>query len=355
MVKTKVFIVDPLNPDEEVLKQCCREIRSRSTTVVFPTETVYGLGAYIFDIYAVKRIFAIKERPIDNPLIVHISKFDHLYEVAEDIPDNFKDVTKKLWPGPITFILKKHREVPNEVSGGLPTIAVRMPAHPVPLRLIDCSGPIAAPSANISGRPSPTIPHHVYVDMFGRADMIIDGGETFLGVESTIVDLTTDTPKLLRPGPLPIEKLREILGKDIVVPNFAKGLSESNIALAPGTKYKHYAPKTPIVVVESSDYHDLKKYTNAVIEVIKNYLNHRYVIIASRETAEEYKSMELNTIVIGSRYNLYEIAKNLFKVLRDVDRMGVDIAIVEGFPEIGIGLAIMNRLRKASGYNIVRV
>lgn len=191
--------------------------------------------------------------------------------------------------------------------------------------------------------------------MFGRADIIIDAGETFLGVESTIVDLTTDPPKLLRPGSLPVEKLKEILGKDIVVPNFAKGLGESDIALAPGTRYRHYAPKTPIVVVESSDYRDLKEYTNSVVEVVRNYSTHRYVIVASRETAKEYEALELNTVVIGSRYNLYEIAKNLFKVLRDVDRMGVDIAIVEGFPEIGIGLAIMNRLRKASRFNIVKV
>lgn len=355
MVKTKIFVVDSLNPDEKLLKQCCMEIKNSSSTVVFPTETVYGLGAYVFDVQAIKKIFIVKGRPSDNPLIVHIAKLEQVYEVVEETPEVFKILAEKLWPGPITFILKKKREVPYEVSGGLNTVAVRMPAHPVSLKLIECSGPLAAPSANISGKPSPTTSHHVYIDMFGRADIIIDAGETFLGVESTIVDLTTDPPTLLRPGALPIEKLSQLIGKELIVPSFAKGLSESVVALAPGTKYKHYAPKTPLIVVESNYYNDLEKYAEKVISIARKYNNFRLIVIASKETAEIYQELNYNTIIIGSRYNLYEIAKNLFKVLRDIDRIGVDLAIVEGFPEVGIGLAIMNRLRKASGFNIIVV
>lgn len=231
-----------------------------------------------------------------------------------------------------------------------------MPAHPVALKLIECVGPIAAPSANISGRPSPTEPHHIYVDMFGRADIIIDAGDAFFGVESTIVDFTVDPPRLLRPGAFPHEKISEIIGRELAIPNFARGLSESVIALAPGMKYRHYAPQTPLLVVEANDYSNLKTYIDQFAEKVKEICQgKKCVLIASRETAESYKVLGFNVLIIGSRNNLYEIAKNLFNVLRELDRLGVDLGIAEGFPETGIGMAIMNRLRKASGYRIVRI
>jgi len=353
---TKVYIVDPLNPREDVIESCCEDVKKRGAIVVFPTETVYGLGAYVFNANAVRKIFIAKGRPPDNPLIIHVTGIDQVYEVAEDIPDIVLKIARTAWPGPLTVILKKRREVPPEVSGGLPTVAVRVPAHPVALKLIECVGPIAAPSANISGRPSPTEPHHVYVDMFGRADIILDAGETFFGIESTIVDLTSDPPKLLRPGAFPYEKLVEIVGRKIVVPDVAKGLKESSIALAPGMKYKHYAPRTPLLVVEAEDYSDIDGYAKKVLEVAEERCRDRKcVLLASKETEWIYREKGFTTLIIGSRYNIYEIAKNLFSVLRDLDRLGVDLGIVEGFPEIGLGLAVMNRLRKASGYNIVRV
>ncbi|MEM4789252.1 MAG: L-threonylcarbamoyladenylate synthase [Ignisphaera sp.] len=352
---TKVFKIDPLNPDNEVIEYCCKEIK-KGAIVVFPTETVYGLGAHVFNVEAIRRVFVAKGRPPDNPLIVHISKEDQIYEVAEAIPETFRKIFEKLWPGPLTVILKKHRKVPSEVSGGLPTVALRMPGHPIALKLIECTGPLAAPSANISGKPSPTESYHIYVDMFGRADIIIDAGSTFFGVESTIIDLTVDPPILLRPGAIPYEKIVDIIGKPIVLSEVAKGISESNIALAPGMKYKHYAPRTPLLIVEADDYHDIVRYAYKVIEIAKDKCrDKKCVLIVSKEMESICNEYGFRTIVIGSRQNIYEIAKNLFTVLRELDRLGVDLGIVEGFQEIGLGLTIMNRLRKASGYNVVKV
>ena len=356
MIITKIFKVDALNPDEDIIMECCRMVLE-GKIVAFPTETVYGLGASAFNSMAVRRIFIAKGRPLDNPLIVHISKLNHLEEIAEDTPEEVWKLIKKVWPGPLTVILKKNRRVVKEVTAGLDTVAVRMPAHPVALKLIDCSTPLAAPSANLSGRPSPTSGHHVVLDMYGRADAIIDAGETFFGVESTIINLVTDPPILLRPGPIPVEILRNILGKEIVISNVARGLMEGKIALAPGMKYRHYAPQTRIILIESKDYRDLVRYASIVkskaIEFIRQGL--RIAIIASRETAPMYRDIEAKILIIGSRENMYEVAKNLFSILREVDKLAVDIAIAEGFPEESIGLAIMNRLRKASGYTIIRV
>ena len=355
MVVTKVLRVDPLNPDENAIRFCCSEVR-KGQIVVFPTETVYGLGAYVFDREAVRKIFLAKGRPADNPLIVHITNIEQLHEVAADVDETAYRIAERMWPGPLTIILRKRSDVPPEVCGGMPTVAVRMPAHPVALKLIECAGPIAAPSANISGKPSPTEPHHIYVDMFGRADIIIDAGDTFFGVESTIIDLTSDPPRLLRPGALPHEKVAEILGKEIVVSGVARGLAEGEIALAPGVKYKHYAPKTPLVLIESESYGNFDSYAKRFLDVVEDVCRrHRCGLIVSKEMFEYCKHVDVPKLVIGSRSNLFEVAKNLFKVLRDIDVIGVELGIVEGFPEIGIGLAIMNRLRKASGHKIVKV
>jgi len=355
VVITKVFVVDPLEPDNGAIEYCCAEMK-RGAIAVFPTETVYGLGAYVFDVEAVKRIFIVKGRPPDNPLIVHVANIDQVRQVAEEVPNTLRIVFEKLWPGPLTIVLKRRREVPPEISAGLPTVAIRMPGHPVALRLIECVGPIAAPSANLSGRPSPTEPHHVYVDMYGRADIIIDSGATFFGVESTIVDLVSDPPRLLRPGALPVEKISEVLGITIVIPESARGVVESDIALAPGMKYKHYAPRTPLLIVETNNYDNLDAYAKRFAEVVKDRCSTiKCVLIVSRETVELYKDLSLPKIVMGSRSNVYEIAKNLYSVLRELDRLGVDLGIAEGLPEIGLGLTIMNRLRKAAGFNVVKV
>ncbi len=356
MVLTKVYSVDPLNPDEDVIHSCCKAILD-GATIVFPTETVYGLGAYIYNVEAIKKIFIAKSRPMDNPLIIHISKIDQLYEIAIDIPEIVNIIAENFWPGPLTILLKKHNSIPKEVSGGLDTVAIRMPAHPVALKLIDCSGPIAAPSANISGRPSPTSSYHVLVDMFGRADIILDAGETFFGVESTIIDILSDPPKLLRPGAIPIEKIEEVLSKRIEIPIFALGYKESERALAPGMKYRHYAPQTPLIIAKSRDYTDYKGYAEKVKKIAVDLIarGKNIAVIASTETANIYKDLNVKILVLGSRKNLFEIAKNLFNILRELDRSGADIAIVEGYPEKSIGITIMNRLIKASGYRVVDV
>ncbi len=354
MVKaTKIFKVNAESPDEEVIEVCARYIREGGL-VVFPTETVYGLGANAYNPNAVKKIFIVKQRPMDNPLIVHIASFKQLYEVVSSIPAWIKDFLVKVWPGPLTAVLPKSKRIPSEVTAGLDTVAVRMPLHPVALKLIEKSGvPIAAPSANISGRPSPTTAQHVVEDLWGKVDVIIDAGETIFGVESTIIDLTREPPVLLRPGPYPVEKLREILGKNIIIPEFARGLSEADKALSPGMKYRHYAPRTPLILVELKDYTDLSTLTLKIIELAEENISKgkRVAILSSSETAKTYLKhlgKRAKIVVLGSRNNMYSVAKNLFKALRDLDKLNIDIALVEGFEEKGVGLAVMNRLRKAS-------
>lgn len=247
---TLVLKVDPLNPEIQKIREAS-EVIKRGGLVSFPTETVYGLGANAYDGNACLKIFQAKNRPPDNPLIVHIAELDQLFDVAVDINEKVLEIVQVIWPGPLTLILKKSSKIPKEVSAGLDTVAVRMPAHPIALQLIRESGvPIAAPSANLATRPSPTRAEDVLNDLNGRVDIIIDGGHTFFGVESTIVNVTSNPPTLLRPGPFTVEELRSFF-PDIQVPEFARGLGEADIALAPGMKYRHYAPSKKIILIEN--------------------------------------------------------------------------------------------------------
>jgi L-threonylcarbamoyladenylate synthase len=228
---------------------------------------------------------------------------------------------------------------------------VRLPSHPVAAGLIERSGvPIAAPSANLAGRPSPTTAQHVIQDLYGRVDVILDGGETLFGVESTIIDLTSEPPRLLRPGPIPVEDLERVLGTRISIPDHARGLSEAEIVESPGMKYRHYAPDTALKLVEALDYHDPTSYSVKVLEIAEEYRSRGFkvVILASRETCWRYVESGFEVIEIGSRKNFYEIARNLFNSLRRVDELKADLVIAEGFEEKGLGLTIMNRLRKAA-------
>lgn len=357
MVETRILKIDPERPDPELVREAAEVIR-RGGTVAFPTETVYGLGADTYNPSAVMKIFEAKRRPADNPLIVHIADLDQLFEVAADVPGEALALARKFWPGPLTMLLRKSSRVPGEVTAKRDTVAVRMPAHPVALALIRESGvPIAAPSANLAGRPSPTTAEHVVRDLYGRVDVIIDSGHTLYGVESTIVDLTRDPPVLLRPGAMPVEEVRRALGKDIVIPPFARGLGMADVALAPGMKYRHYAPYKKLTVVEG-DYSDLEAYARGVIEVVRRLSGdaRRAVVLCSSETRRYYEGAGLRTIELGPRSNLFVVARNLFESLRLIDEMvDVDEAYSEGFPEQGLGLAIMNRLRKASGFSIIRL
>ena len=309
--------------------------------VAFPTETVYGLGADALNEKAVRRIFEAKGRPPDNPLIVHIAEFGDLKKLAKEIPEEAKLLAKRFWPGPLTMVLPKREEVPYATTGGLDTVAVRMPAHPIALALIKASTPIAAPSANISGKPSPTLAEHVIDDFYGRIECIIDGGETKIGVESTVIDLSSERPTLLRPGGLPLEEIEKVIGEVEIHPAVRGKLVD--VARSPGMKYKHYSPNAQVIVVEGKRENVRKK----IAELVEEYRSKglRVGVMAT----EEYDSDEF--FHLGKTEE--DVAKNLFKALRELDKRGVDVIIAEGVEERGLGFAVMNRLRKAAGYRII--
>ncbi|NJD99763.1 threonylcarbamoyl-AMP synthase [Thermococcus sp. LS1] len=309
--------------------------------VAFPTETVYGLGADALNEEAVRRIFKAKGRPADNPLIVHIADFDDLKKLAREIPDEARLLAEKFWPGPLTVVLPKKEEVPTVTTGGLDTVAVRMPAHPIALALIRASTPIAAPSANISGKPSPTLAEHVIDDFYGKIECIIDGGETKIGVESTVIDLSSEKPTLLRPGGLPLEEIEKVIGEVEIHPAVRGKLVD--VARSPGMKYKHYSPNAQVIVVEGPRENVRKKIEELVNEYRKKGL--RVGVMAT----EQYDADEFFHLGTSEE----EVARNLFRALRELDKRGVDIIIAEGIEERGLGFAVMNRLRKAAGYRIV--
>lgn len=327
--------------DEKKIKVAARLILE-GKLVAFPTETVYGLGADALNERAARRIFEAKGRPADNPLIIHIASIDDLEKVAREVPEKAKLLAERFWPGPLTLVLPKREEVPLVTTGGLDTVAVRMPAHPIALALIRASTPLAAPSANISGKPSPTSAEHVIDDFYGKIEGIIDGGETWVGVESTVIDLTEEPPVLLRPGGIPLEDLEKVIGPIRIHPA-VKG-KKVDLAKAPGMKYKHYAPNARVIVVEGTPENRRRKIQELVDEYREK--GHRVGVMATFEVeADEF-------YFLGK--TLEEVARNLFKALRELDKRGVDVIIAEGVEEKGVGLAVMNRLRKAAGYNIVK-
>ncbi|MEM2207304.1 MAG: L-threonylcarbamoyladenylate synthase [Sulfolobales archaeon] len=356
MPRAKIVRVEPLRPSEEVIREAAEVLKSGGL-VAFPTETVYGIGADAFNSEAVLKVFKVKRRPLDNPLIVHVSSLDMLHQVAVEVPDRVVRALSIAWPGPLTVVVKRKQTLPAVVSGGLDTVAVRSPAHPVALKLIEAVGkPLAAPSANIAGRPSPTRAEHVDEDLGNEVDMILDAGETFFGVESTVVDLVSPKPQILRPGPLGPEELEKIFEVRFSLPAYARGLSSyEEKPPSPGMKYRHYAPNKKLVLVERGSC-DTTSYLEFLVEQLKHSLNESPALIASRETVREVRSRfgdALTYFTLGSRENLFEVAKNLFSILRSLDKCGkVSIAFSESVDERGIGLAVMNRLRKASSDRI---
>ena len=355
MARTRVLEVDPLNPDVEVIEEAVRVLRDGGL-VAFPTETVYGLGADVFNTRAVLRVFEVKMRPLDNPLIVHVSGICMLDEVATEVPEEVIRVLEVAWPGPLTVVLKRSSRLPSVVSGGLDTVAVRAPAHPVALKLIESFGkPVAAPSANLSGRPSPTSAKHVLEDLGGRVDLVLDAGETFFGVESTVVDVLRDPPRVLRPGPVGPEELERLFGKPVEVPDYARGLElYSGAPPSPGLKYRHYAPEKKLLLVERGSCSE-GEYLGYLRELVTRLVGTGVALVVSSETAEELGGIpSVEVVVLGSRSNLYEVAKNLYASLRELDRLiEASLGVAESFEERGIGLAIMNRLRKASSRRVV--
>jgi len=335
-------VINLREPEEEKIRIAARFIL-KGKLVAFPTETVYGLGADALNGEAVRKIFKAKGRPADNPLIIHIAEFRDLKRLADEVPREAELLAKKFWPGPLTMVLPKGEKVPYATTGGLDTVAVRMPAHPIALALIRASRPIAAPSANISGKPSPTSAEHVIDDFYGRIECIIDGGPTMIGVESTVVDLTSDEPTLLRPGGVTLEEIEEVVGKVKVHPA-VKG-KPADLARAPGMKYRHYSPNAQVIVVEG----ERERVREKIDELVKKY-RLKGLKVGVMATEEHEADVFFN---LGKSEE--EVAKNLFLALRDLDKKGVDVIIAEGVEEKGLGLAVMNRLRKAAGHRVVRV
>lgn len=345
-MKTMISSIDKDNIDLEELKKHAK-LLSEGKTVIFPTETVYGLGANALDEDAVKKIYEAKGRPSDNPLIVHIHEKEQVHELAKDVNDNAKIVMDRFWPGPITIILNKKDIVPKTTSGGLDTVAIRMPSHKIAKEIIKQSGvPIAAPSANISGRPSPTKAQHVKDEMEGRVSGIVLGGDSNFGLESTVLDLTSETPMILRPGSITKEDLESVLGKVELDPSLAKK-EDNKKAKAPGMKYTHYSPDADVFIV-SGNKEDVFNKVNELI-LINNENGLKTGVMCLEKNKHKYNG---EVISLGS--TLEEVASNLFNVLREMDKLKVDIIYSEEFEIAGIGQAIMNRLLKSAGYKIIK-
>lgn len=351
MKKTLMLKVDPQQPETEKI-QIAADFIKKGGLVAFPTETVYGLGADALNAKAVLALFEAKKRPLDNPPIVHICDAKDVYRLAKEVPPEAEKLMKTFWPGPLTLIFKRSVIVPDVTVAGLDTIAVRMPRHNVALALIKESNcPISAPSANLAGKPSPTMAKHVLEDLDGRIDAVLDAGPTAIGVESTVLDLTVDPPQVLRPGGTPYEVLKKTLGRVELNPIVtAEKPLPVDRARSPGVKHKHYAPDADVVVVEG----ELSSVVNKVNELSEFYLRRgsKVGILCTDETVRHYRADVVKSL--GSRSNLAGVAKNLFRLLREFDLEKVDVVIAEGVPTQGLGLAVMNRLRKASGYKIVK-
>lgn len=348
--ETKIVKVDAENIEEEIILEAGNIIKSGGT-VAFPTETVYGLGANGLNEKAVGKIFAAKGRPQDNPLILHIASKEQLKELVEDMPEVADKIIEKFWPGPLTLIFKKSSIVPDKITGGLSTVAIRMPNNKIALKIIELAGvPIAAPSANTSGRPSPTKASHVIEDLYGKINMVVDGGSTGIGVESTVLDISGDIPTILRPGGVTYEELKLLINNVEYDKSIIKD-DENIIPRSPGQKYKHYAPKGKMIVFSG----DIDNIVSSINNLTKEYIKvgKKVGIMATKETRGRYSNG--NILVVGSRKNKETIAKNLFNTLREFDNLDVDIILAEGIDTIGIGRAIMNRIIKASGNNVKKV
>ena len=331
---------------EEIKKQA--KLLKEGKTVIFPTETVYGLGANALENDAVIKIYEAKGRPSDNPLIVHIYEKNEVYDLAKDVSEKAEIVMDSFWPGPITIILKKKSIIPNRTSGGLDTVAIRMPSHKIAREIIKQAGvPIAAPSANISGRPSPTKAKHVYEEMNGRVDGIVLGGDCNFGLESTVLDMTSDIPMILRPGSITKEDLEKVVGEVEIDPSIEK--KEDNIkAKAPGMKYTHYSPDADVYIVSGKE----KDVIDKINELSKtnSEKGQKTGVMCFNKNVNLY-----NCEAVGLGDTLEEVGSNLFGVLREMDERKIDIVYSEEFPREGVGQAIMNRLNKSAGYKIIKV
>ena len=348
-MQTIIKRVDENCIDKKIMEEA-GELLKAGALVAFPTETVYGLGANALDEKAAANIYAAKGRPSDNPLIIHIADMESLPLITEEVPEEAVKLAEKFWPGPLTIVLKKSAAVPLGTTGGLNTVAVRMPSHPIALEMIRYGGGyIAAPSANTSGRPSPTLASHVADDMDGIIPMILDGGAVGIGIESTIVDLTDEVPTILRPGFITKEMLEEVVGEVQI----DKGLAvDAKVApKAPGMKYRHYAPKAELIIVEGD--------SEAVVEKINALAKEneakgiRTGIIGTEETVGLYECGIVKSM--GTRSDELSISSQLYRILREFDESDAKVIYSESFEQGKIGSAIMNRLLKAAGHKVIKV
>lgn len=385
METKRMIIKDVRNPREEELYEAARILREGGL-VAFPTETVYGLGGNALDEQASGKIYAAKGRPSDNPLIAHISSMEELKPLVREIPEAGEILAKAYWPGPLTLVFPKSSRVPYSTTGGLDTVAVRMPSDPVARKLIALAGvPVAAPSANTSGRPSPTTADHVWQDMNGKIEMIVDGGPVGIGLESTIVDVSGPAPVILRPGAITQEMLEKRLGKVLVDQAVLGPVGEGVRPKAPGMKYKHYAPKGELVLVQ------LREETKTELKQTESPLSRQVLrmmtdsgktlrldkesfylawqvnlaaqkkkqtgvsvgVICTDETLGQYDGVIIRSI--GTRTSADSLAHNLYRVLREFDDLGVEFIYSESFSETNLGRAVMNRLSKAAGYHVEQV
>lgn len=344
-MNTRIEKINPNNIDKKIMKEM-GGIISSGGLVSFPTETVYGLGANVFCTEAVLNIFKAKGRPADNPLIVHVTSVEEVKEVVSEIPASAKKLFEKFSPGPLTVIMKKSEKVPYAVTAGLETVAVRIPSHPVARELIKMSGiPIAAPSANLSGKPSPTIAEYVIKDMNGRIDAIIDGGGCEVGLESTIVDVSGERPVLLRPGGITFEELKSVLSDIVIDEHVLKSVSAEEKPKCPGMKYKHYAPDAEVYVVEGSRENVTKK----INELLAENKDKKTGVLSLCNKYSEADS------VLDAGNNNIEYANRLFTLLREFDKIGIELVFAEFCIEDEHALAVKNRLYKSAAGRIIRV
>lgn len=356
-MKTELIKIDVNVPDWDRHLDHAAEVLRAGGLVAFPTETVYGLGANALDACAVESVYRAKGRPSDNPLIVHIAETDALPGLVSSIPAAAPGLMEAFWPGPLTLVMPKSDRISSGITAGLDTVAIRMPSHPIALALIKKAGiPVAAPSANSSGRPSPTLARHVMEDMNGKVDIIIDGGSSMVGVESTVLDLTAEPPVILRPGGVTQEQLQKFIKAVATDPSLSKGAADQAIPRSPGMKYRHYAPKAAMLLVQGP-------YERVVSEIGRRAElcvreGTATGILTTDETAAFYEP-SLHTscrfLSMGSRLHPETLASNLFKCLREFDEKEVDLILAEAPETDGIGTAVMNRMVKAAGGNIIKV
>ncbi|MDE6884030.1 MAG: threonylcarbamoyl-AMP synthase [Lachnospiraceae bacterium] len=346
-METKIVRMAEEQIDMELIREAGKIIRDGGL-VAFPTETVYGLGGDALNPLSSRKIYAAKGRPSDNPLIVHIADLQALSPIVGEIPGNARKLAERFWPGPLTMILHKSDRVPYETTGGLDTVAVRMPANRIAQEMIRAAGGyVAAPSANRSGRPSPTVARYVAEDLAGRVEMIIDGGDVEIGLESTIVDLTSDRPMVLRPGYITLQDLESVLSR-VEEDRTLMEEDAGQAPKAPGMKYRHYAPKGEMTVIKG------------VEEQVMSYINERCReyrdagrktgVIATDETLSGYCADVCRSV--GCRHDEEAIARELYRILREFDDEAVEVIYAEAFDDSGIGRAIMNRLLKAAGHRV---